>query len=80
MWATDFLTSSLARGWFMSLARKGIAALGVWLIARGALSNEQMNDWLGSGLFIASVVWGLWQELLHQQKHAAEAASNMGAS
>jgi len=44
----------------LSLARQGLTVLGAILASHGYLSDSQTSDFVGGGLVLVSIVWGVW--------------------
>lgn len=58
-----FLTSSFVKSAFMGVTRHLIAGAGAVLATDGFLTPAQStNEWLGSGMFIAGVIWSIYQK------------------
>jgi hypothetical protein len=49
--------SSTAKGIFFGIVRHFATFVGGWLVARGILQDGQLTGWLGSVIFLGSVVW-----------------------
>ena len=56
------IDDSIERKILMSVARKGLAAFGGVLIAKGYLQSESLSDFVGAGLVIVSALAGAHQK------------------
>lgn len=71
MWTSDFVKEAV-----MGFVRHSLTTLAGMLISQGLITNNQTNDLIGSGLFIAGILWSWWQK--HNQLTAVAVAK--GAS
>lgn len=55
------LKSQFVRDMFLDGARHALTIVGTYLIAHGIMQSSQSNDFLGSGFFLASLVWQAWE-------------------
>lgn len=54
--------SSFVRNLFFGALRHFATAGGGWLIARGIMTNGQLNGWIGSICFLGGIAWSAWDK------------------
>lgn len=56
--------SKLVQSMIMSVVRKGLVALGTWVIATGYVTGEDWSAFVvGAVPVVAGVIWSLWLKL-----------------
>ena len=71
----DKIKNQFEQGLFNDIVRHCLTALGTLLVANGVMQNSQMQDFLGSGFFLANLAWQ-WYENRQQgtEKQALKTA------